>query len=60
MDLLQRGLAVNEATRAGEFAPFASDAHLPGTYRGGFVARLQQLLSRRSDGAFAPSDDFRF
>lgn len=52
MDLLQRGLSVNEETRAGEFAPFASDAHLPGTYRGGFVARLQQLLTQRSDGTF--------
>jgi protein O-GlcNAcase / histone acetyltransferase len=31
---------------------YRSDYHLPGTYRGGFVARLQRLLTFRSDGVF--------
>jgi protein O-GlcNAcase/histone acetyltransferase len=30
-----------------------SDFHLPGTYRGGFVPRLQRLLEQRPDGTFA-------
>jgi protein O-GlcNAcase/histone acetyltransferase len=33
-------------------APCRSDHHLPGTYRGGIVARLQRLLTFRPDGAF--------
>jgi hypothetical protein len=32
-----------------------SDFHLPGTYRGRFVARLHQLLVQRQDGAFSRS-----
>ena len=32
-----------------------SDFHLPGTYRGGMVARLQRLLAQQSDGTFAPA-----
>jgi protein O-GlcNAcase/histone acetyltransferase len=32
-----------------------SDYHLPGTYRGGMVARLQQLLRQEPDGTFTPS-----
>ncbi|MEO6245270.1 MAG: beta-N-acetylglucosaminidase domain-containing protein, partial [Opitutaceae bacterium] len=32
----------------------ASDFHLPGTYRGGFVPRLQSLLAPQADGSFAP------
>jgi len=35
-------------------APCHSDYHLPGTYRGGTVARLQRLLTFRPDGAFEP------
>lgn len=31
-----------------------SDFHLPGTYRGGFVARLQTLLKQKPDGSFEP------
>lgn len=38
-------------------APFTSDFHLPGTYRGGFVARLQRLLGQNPDGSFAPARD---
>ena len=36
-------------------APFTSDSHLPGTYRGGFVARLQQLFPQQPDGTFSPA-----
>ncbi len=32
----------------------ASDFHLPGTYRGGTVARLQRLLTPQDDGMMAP------
>jgi protein O-GlcNAcase / histone acetyltransferase len=35
-------------------SPFTSDYHLPGTYRGGFVARLQHLLVQEPDGSFKP------
>jgi protein O-GlcNAcase/histone acetyltransferase len=31
-------------------------SHLPGTYRGGIVARLQRLLILHPDGTFAPSE----
>ena len=33
-------------------APYNSDFHLPRTYRGGIVARLQRLLSQQPDGTF--------
>jgi protein O-GlcNAcase/histone acetyltransferase len=33
----------------------SSDFHLPGTYRGGMVARLQRLLSQQPDGTFLPA-----
>ena len=36
-------------------APLRSDFHLPGTYRGSFVARLQQLLDPQPDGTFVAS-----
>jgi protein O-GlcNAcase/histone acetyltransferase len=32
--------------------PFRSGFHLPGTYRGGIVVQLQQLLAQRRDGTF--------
>ena len=35
--------------------PFRSHFHLPGTYRGGMVARLQGLLVQQADGTFAPT-----
>jgi protein O-GlcNAcase/histone acetyltransferase len=38
-------------------APFTSDFHLPGTYRGGFVARLQRLLGQKPDGSFVSAQD---
>jgi len=36
-------------------AAFRSDFHLPGTYRGGMVAQLQQLLDQQPDGTFTPA-----
>ena len=36
-------------------SPGRSDFHLPGTYRGGLVPRLQQLLRQDSDGTLMPS-----
>ena len=36
-------------------AAFESDFHLPGTYRGGMVQRLQRLLMQKSDGTFEPA-----
>jgi protein O-GlcNAcase/histone acetyltransferase len=37
-----------------ETTPFHSDSHLPGTFRGGMVARLQRLLKQHADGTFTP------
>jgi protein O-GlcNAcase/histone acetyltransferase len=34
---------------------FRSDFHLPKTYRGGFVPRLQKLLAQNPDGTFTPN-----
>jgi protein O-GlcNAcase/histone acetyltransferase len=36
-------------------AAYRSDFHLPGSYRGGMVARLQRLLIQHPDGAFTPA-----
>ncbi len=33
-----------------------SDFHLPGTFRGGMVARLQSLLAQQEDGSIGPTD----
>jgi protein O-GlcNAcase/histone acetyltransferase len=54
MDLL---LACVRSKEADPGAPCRSDFHLPGTYRGGMVARLQRLLAQREDGAFRPAAD---
>jgi protein O-GlcNAcase/histone acetyltransferase len=35
----------------GKGGAFRSESHLPGTYRGGMVARLQRLLVQQPDGA---------
>ncbi len=35
--------------------PFRSDYHLPGTYRGGMITRLQTLLNRQPDGSLTGS-----
>lgn len=37
--------------------PGSSDFHLPGTYRGGMVARLQRLLIQQSNGTFVPAPE---
>ncbi len=37
--------------------PTTSDFHLPGTYRGGIVARLQRLLVQMPDGTFEAAGD---
>ena len=34
--------------------PYRSGSHLPGTFRGGVVARLQRLLKQNEDGTFTP------
>lgn len=34
--------------------PFRSDFHLPGTFRGGLIARMQGLLMQEPDGSFHP------
>ena len=47
LDLIDRYLASPRGS-------VASDFHLPGTYRGGFVPRLQRLLAPQPDGSFAP------
>jgi len=49
LDLL---LGYVRAKKENPDAPCRSDHHLPGTYRGGIVARLQRLLTFRPDGAF--------
>ncbi len=54
MDLLDRYVQFKtEHTDAG--ARFTSDFHLPGTYRGGMAARLQQLWSQEPDGTLKPA-----
>ncbi|MCC6234966.1 MAG: beta-N-acetylglucosaminidase domain-containing protein [Verrucomicrobiales bacterium] len=54
MDLLDRYLTLQrrgpEANQA-----CASDFHLPDTYRGGLVARLQRLLVQQPNGTFLPA-----
>lgn len=55
LDLLDRFASVKAGAGAGEGTegtPISSDFHLPGTYRGGLVARLQHLLVQRADGSF--------
>lgn len=53
LDLLDRYVAFHTGTpHPGQ--PFRSDFHQPGTYRGGFVPRLQTLLRLSPDGSFSP------
>jgi protein O-GlcNAcase/histone acetyltransferase len=52
LDLLER--CVEFKSKPGKSnAAFPSDSHLPGTYRGGFVARLQRLLKEDAGGGFS-------
>jgi protein O-GlcNAcase/histone acetyltransferase len=59
---LREELALLESYSRFKFAghaarePFRSDFHLPGTYRGGLVAKLQKLLVQRPDGTFKPGN----
>jgi hypothetical protein len=53
LDLLERYVHVM-STPGLRASPCRSDCHLPGTYRGGLVARLQRLLIPQPDGTFAP------
>jgi protein O-GlcNAcase/histone acetyltransferase len=48
LELLERAIEAG-----GE--PFRSDFHLPGTYRGGLVRRLQTLTLQAKDGSFRPN-----
>ena len=54
LDLLEQYI---ERQRVGKRSDIPSlTSHLPGTYRGGMVARLQRLLAQQSDGTFAPTN----
>jgi hypothetical protein len=57
LDLFDRYLAFR-SDPGHETAPARSDFHLPQTYRGGYVARLQRMLDAREDGTFVPSQGF--
>lgn len=50
--LWRRAWELREELDLLEKFPAASDFHLPGTYRGGFVPRLQKLLKQNRDGSF--------
>jgi len=54
IDLLERYIAHRSNPEMAN-QPFSSDYHLPKTYRGGFVRRLQNLLMQRKDGTFIPN-----
>ena len=51
LDLLEQFVRFK---REGKGGAFQSDSHLPGTYRGGMVARLQRLIVQQPDGGFKP------
>jgi len=55
LDLLERYVAFKSAT-GNHDAAYHPDSHLPGTYRGGLVARLQRLLVPQADGTIAPAN----
>lgn len=54
LDLLDRYVAGKDDGKQPD-APCSSDFHLPGTYRAGFVPRLQRLLVQHPDSTFTPS-----
>lgn len=54
MDLLEKFIGFRIA-HPDPARGFGSDFHLPGTYQGGFVARLQRLLVQRPNGDFIPA-----
>jgi len=58
LDLLERFLdywQTRDRRDPKDASAFTSDFHLPGTYRGGVVARLQRLLQQQLDGSFVPA-----
>ena len=54
LDLLERYVEFRSGGGPAN-AACRSDFHLPGTYRGGMVPRLQRLLNQLPDGSFAPA-----
>lgn len=54
LDVLERYVAFQSQPGNADL-PFCSDFHLPGTYRGGMVARLQRLLRQQPDGTLRPA-----
>ena len=58
LDLLDRYLAF-KSENPNTNLPFNSDFHLPGTYRGGLVARLQRLLVQEPDATFGARTNLR-
>lgn len=56
LDLLEKFVEFKSKTGNAD-APFTSDFHQPGTYRGSLVARLQELLTLHSDGYFRRQHD---
>jgi protein O-GlcNAcase / histone acetyltransferase len=54
LDLLERFVTA-KGDRLLPDAACTSDSHLPGTYRGGMVPRLQRLLVQHPDGTFTPA-----
>jgi protein O-GlcNAcase/histone acetyltransferase len=57
LDLLERYVTAKGDGKLPD-APCTSDFHLPGTYRGGMVSRLQRLLEPHPDGTFTPAQGF--
>jgi protein O-GlcNAcase/histone acetyltransferase len=55
MDLLLDYVEYKSRCARCDVSSYRSDFHLPGTYRGGMVARLQRMLSQLADGSFAPA-----
>ena len=55
VDLVVRGIAARLQSPDEVDWSFTSDFHLPGTFRGGMVARLQDLLAMHPDGTFSPA-----
>ena len=53
LDLLEQYVEAKCAIRRPGIPSLTS--HLPGTYRGGMVARLQRLLVQEPNGAFTPA-----
>ncbi len=54
LDLLDGYVQHRSAAHTAMIA-FRSDFHLPGTFRGGMLSRLQNLLEQQPDGTFQPA-----